>query len=219
MNRKMEPLRGIYLVLDPSKERERLLVKLEECLQAGIDAVQLWNNWPGTMSLPDKLGLIKDILKIVAPFDLPVLINEEWQLLAKTELDGVHFDKIPRDFQHIQQEIGYDRIVGLTCGNDLSLVEWAEAHEIDYLSFCAMFPSRSVDDCAIVKPETVRDARSITQMPIFLSGGIIPRNLASLKELDFQGVAIISGIMDSPSIVKSVCAYRIALNQLKNQTS
>ena len=171
------------------------------------------------MSLACKLGLIEDILKVVAPFNLPVLVNEEWQLLAKTGLDGVHFDKVPQDFRRIQQDIGYDRIVGLTCGNDLGLVEWAEAHEIDYLSFCAMFPSRSVDNCAIVKPETVRAARSITQMPIFLSGGVVPRNLASLKALDFQGVAVISGIMDSPSIVKSVCAYRIALNQLKNQTS
>ena len=213
MKTNQKRLEGIYLVLDPSMERDVLLPKLEESLLAGINVVQLWNNWSPKAREQDKRELVTDVLKISAPFNVPVLVNEDWQLLLQTELDGVHFDEIPNDFERIKQQVGHDRIIGLTCGNDLGLIEWAEEQGLDYLSFCAMFPSRSVDSCTIVHPETVQKARSITKMPIFLSGGILPGNLSSLKDLDFQGVAIISGIMDSQSIPVSISAYKNSLNE------
>lgn len=206
---------GVYLVIDPAIETSVLLEKIQQALEGGVQVLQVWNHWPEEFDLADKKALIQSILKITAEHQVPALINEEWNLLKHTNLDGVHFDRAPESFEAIRQEIGRDFICGITCSNDLQVIRWAEQHKLDYVSFCSMFPSRSVDSCEIVRPETVKKAREITQMPLFLSGGITKENLITLKALDFNGVAVISGILSSSSPKASASDYQHALNQLK----
>ena len=213
-NMKINPS-GLYLVIDPAVERGMLLSKLKESLEAGVDMVQLWDHWPPDWEEANILDLIHAVLKLTSHFEVPVLVNEAWQLLKQCSLDGVHFDTIPDNLDEIKKEIGRDFIVGLTCGNELKTIEWAARNRLDYISFCSMFPSSSVDSCEIVRPESVLAARQITAMPIFLSGGISPDHIAQLNHLHFQGVAVISGIMDADAPSKSVRAYKEALKHLK----
>src|SRR5690606_21445536 len=107
------------------------------------------------------------------------------------------------------------KIIGFTGGNDLERIRWANQNQVDYLSFCAMFPSSSAISCEIVKPSTVLLARQLTRLPLFLSGGINPENLKGLSLLDFQGVAIISGIMSAENPAKKVKNYKAALAEIK----
>lgn len=207
--------RGVYLVLNPSMDKPKLLHKLKEALEGGVRMVQVWNNWPASFSLSDKQDLIRTILHITSAYKVPLLINEEWELLKDTELAGVHFDKIPEDYEAIKFEIKRAFICGITCSNDLEVIHWAGQNQLDYISFCAMFPSISAGSCEIVRPETVKKAREITQIPFFLSGGITTENMVALKELDFAGVAVISGILNAASPQKSASAYTHALNKLK----
>lgn len=204
---------GIYLVLDPSIGKKELLEKLDEALEGRADVIQIWNHWPDSISYDDKTRLIEDILQRTSGFKVPVLINEEWELLKTTALDGVHFDKIPEDLERIESEISRDFIAGITCSNDLDLIRWADQNDFDYVSFCSMFPSSSVDSCEIVRPDTVRKAREITDLPLFVSGGITIENLPDLEGLDFQGVAVISGILNSDSPKESAIEYRQVLNE------
>lgn len=206
---------GVYLVLDSGMDRATLLHKLKEALEGGVRVLQIWNNWPASFDLPAKLDLIRAMLAIASAYKVPLLINEEWELLKITELAGVHFDKIPADYEAIKAEIRRDFICGITCGNDLEVIRWAGQNQLDYVSFCAMFPSLSAGSCEIVSPETVKKAREITQLPFFLSGGITTENIGSLEDLDFAGVAVISGILNSKSPRESVAAYTQALNKLK----
>lgn len=206
---------GVYLVIDPAMEEKTLLEKVAQALEGGVQVLQIWNHWPEHFALADKNRLIEAILKISTQYNTPTLINEEWELLKHTALEGVHFDSIPKDFENIKKEVGRRFISGITCSNELAVIEWAERNDFDYVSFCSMFPSSSVDSCEIVRPETVRKARAITQMPLFLSGGITTANLATLKELDFNGVAVISGILSADSPKHSATAYQNALQTIK----
>lgn len=206
-------LSGVYLVVDPTVDRDILLRKVQESLDGGVDILQLWNHWPEEMSEDEKEQLVEEIVDIAAEHRVPVLINEEWELLKSTELDGVHFDERPQDFEKIREEVGRDFLAGITCSNDLDLIRWADAHKLDYISFCAMFPSPSVDSCDIVKPETVRKAREITDLPLFLSGGITPEKVGELDAIDFNGVAVISGILKDESPRERAVEYEKALKQ------
>jgi thiamine-phosphate pyrophosphorylase len=206
---------GVYLVLDPGMDRAALLHKLKEALEGGARVLQVWNNWSPSFDLPAKQDLIRAIGAVASAYQVPLLINEEWELLKNTELAGVHFDKIPEDYEAIKSEVNRDFICGITCSNDLEAVRWAEQNRVDYISFCAMFPSVSAGSCEIVSPETVRKAREITQIPFFLSGGITIKNLGLLEGLDFAGVAVISGILSSASPQKATSDYIQALHNLK----
>lgn len=180
-----------------------------------MQVLQIWNHWPAHFGTAEKQALVQSVLEITSAFNVPTLINEEWPLLKTTALDGVHFDSIPENYEAIEKEINRSFIGGITCSNDLQVIEWAEQHQLDYVSFCSMFPSSSVDSCEIVMPETIRQARVITQMPLFLSGGITTGNLTTLKELDFNGVAVISGILSADSPKASATAYQNALQTIK----
>jgi thiamine-phosphate pyrophosphorylase len=204
---------GIYLVLDPSINKPELLEKLEQVLNGGVDIIQIWNHWPESVTQSVKVELIEEILDLTKEYNVPVLMNNDWKLLKTTRLDGVHFDEIPGDFDQIQDEIQHEFITGVTCSNNLEVIKWAEDHDFDYISFCSMFPSKSVDSCEIVRPKTVRKAREITDIPLFVSGGITPNNLSELEDLDFQGVAVISGIMSSDLPKEAIHKYKQKLKE------
>lgn len=206
--RKIKP--GVYLVVDPSLDETILIEKLREVLQEQVVAVQLWDNFPPHK---DSLDLIQKVTELCHQKDVPVLINNKWELLHHTTLDGVHFDAIPDNFERIRKELGREIISGLTCNNDLSYLHWANDNRIDYVSFCSIFPSRTSNSCELVNFETIQEAKKITSMPVFLAGGINPENLPELKCLSFDGIAVISGIMSSDKPGEVIKKF---LSQLKN---
>lgn len=208
---------GLYLVLDPAKDISVVIDKLKQALEGGTEIVQIWNNWRGDHSSTAKEQIIKAVVMEARKYEAPVLINEEWQLLKRTDLDGVHFDAFPDDIERIREEVNRDFIVGVTCSNDLEVVRKAAAHSLDYVSFCAMFPSTSVDSCDIVHPETVKKAREMINMPLFLSGGITSHNMEQLRDLDFDGVAVISGILSAEAPAEAAAQYKNSMNHLKTE--
>jgi thiamine-phosphate pyrophosphorylase len=206
----------VYLVIDPSIERAELLDKTRQALDGGADVLQIWNHWPKDMDRTGRERLVGTIKELASGYDVPVLINGEWNLLKLTDLDGVHFDAPPEDFEQIRAEVARDFIAGVTCGNDLKVVRWAEENDMDYVSFCAMFPSSSVGECEIVQPETVRKARHLTSLPLLLSGGITPERIhGCLSQLEphYAGVAVISGILNAAAPGKKASAYKRALRK------
>lgn len=201
---------GIYLVIDPSMQEHKLLKKLSGALNSGIAAVQIWDNFPSSANLEN---LVQHVCEICHNHNVPVFINNRWQLLNTTALDGVHFDEIPKDFDNIKERLGSHCMIGITVNNDLSVVRWAEKNKLDYISFCSIFPSTTSNSCELVTLENVIETRNITSMPLFLAGGIRPENINKLKELDFDGIAVVSGIMSSNNPQNAAKNY---LTKLKN---
>lgn len=210
MTDKLQITGGVYLVVDPVMDRSLLLSKLAPALKAGINAVQIWNNWlPGA----DKQACIAAVSGLCRAYQVPLIIDNDWELLINSPyLDGVHFDALPRNYDEIQRKMNRPFVAGLTCSGDLDMVRWAEKNGLDYISFCAMFPSVSAGSCAIVMPSIVKEAGEVTNMPLFVSGGITPENMVSLRRLtSFDGVAVISGVMSTDDPYAKVKLYQDAL--------
>lgn len=203
---------NVYLVVDPALDEGLLEEKVGQALEGGVGILQVWDHWPDEIDTDGKRRLTERICGWARPYGAPVLINGEWPLMLATGLDGVHFDTMPQDMDRIRDDIGRDFIAGVTCGNDLEVVARAEAQGMDYISFCAMFPSPSAGSCEIVQPQTVRKARQMTDLPLFLSGGITPQNVDELKGLDFSGVAVISGILEADDPKAETANYKKALS-------
>lgn len=207
---------GVYLVADGSMEPSLLMEKLEKALGAGVSIIQLYNI---ADDADPTISHINNICLLAHSFGVPVLINNNWFLINRTLLDGVHFDKIPENFSFIENSIREDFIKGITCTNDLQVIEWADAHHFTYVSFCSMFPSPSAGACEIVSFETVKKARSLTQMPIFLAGGLNTGNLQKLSSLSFDGIAVISGIMSAADITAGTSQFISELSKIQNHES
>jgi len=211
MTDKLKITGGVYLVVDPAMDGSIMLPRLTAALKAGISAVQLWNNWlPGA----DKQACIFAVSAICRAYRVPLIIDNDWELLVGSPyLDGVHFDALPPNYDEIKRKVARPFLAGITCSGDLSVVSWADKNELDYISFCAMFPSASAGSCTIVTPSLVKKAGKLTKMPLFVSGGITPENILLLRQrTPFNGVAVISGIMSAADPLTKVKLYQDALS-------
>lgn len=92
----------IYLVIDPSMLLQEILQKLKEVLREKVCAVQIWDNWE---KIINKERIIISICELCYKHEVPVLINNDWELLNTLilPLNGIHFDTVPENFNQINQ--------------------------------------------------------------------------------------------------------------------
>ncbi len=200
---------GIYLVIDPSMDELLLLNKLNLCLKEKLAAVQIWDHFKAEQNIS---SLLKKVCDLCHAKNVPVLINNRWELLNDFLLDGIHFDEIPENYTEMKDSINKPFLCGLTCNNDLTVVHWASENKLDYISFCSIFPSSTANSCELVDFNNIHQAAKHYSLPIFLAGGIKPENLNKLKELDYTGIAVVSGIMSSDRPDESIKKYQVKLN-------
>lgn len=202
---------GIYLILDPAMDKILLLDKLKILIYEEIIAVQIWDNFKLGVN---ELDLIQEIVQICHSQNIPVFINNRWEFLASTQLDGVHLDKIPQDFFEIKNACKIETMWGITCNNDIGVVQWAADNEFDYISFCSMFPSSTANSCDLVRFDIIQEASRISTIPIFLAGGIKPENVSLLNELPYSGIVLVSGVMNEEQPQKAIKKYLNKIDKL-----
>jgi thiamine-phosphate pyrophosphorylase len=140
-------------------------------------------------------------------------VNNDLEFAQRVKADGVHLDKYSKYPDDVRQVLGKDAIVGYTCGNDILRVRWCEKVNADYLSFCSMYPSSSVDQCEIVPLDTVKEARKIVKIPIFASGGINLENAPAVMQAGANGLAIISAIVKAQEPGKMAAAFKRIIDE------
>lgn len=200
--------KGIYLIIDPSVNQRVLLDKLQLALEEEMVAVQVWDNFKEDSNSTE---LVQEITRLCHAKNIPVLINNRWQLLLLTDVDGVHFDAIPGNYHQLKQQVEREIITGITCGNNLAIVQWAAENKLDYISFCSLFPSSTANSCELVSFDTIREAGKITSIPIFLAGGIIPERMPLLEGLGYSGIAVVSGVMNAGNPAEQLKNYQTHL--------
>lgn len=211
MNELMENFSGIYLVIDPSMEEIHLLDTLGKVVPKKPCAIQIWDNFK---SSGHAHTLIPKIQKICEG-KVPVLLNNHADWVEHYELDGIHYDEVsPKKLAEIQKLQSIGKIVGATINNDLTEIKRLIHLKMDYLSFCSIFPSSTANSCELVDFETIKKVREITAIPIFLSGGITTKNISQLQSLDFDGIAVVSGIMSAEDPEKAIFHYQELLKEL-----
>lgn len=197
-------LKGVYIVVDPLMDEDKIIQQLEKIKNENISAVQIWNN-PKVENIES--SLIDNIIRVFQNTPTPILINDQWELLKNHDLDGVHFEELPEDWERIREEISIPFIKGLTLQNDLTSVPLFNELNFDYLSFCSLFPSPTADQCEIVSQDTIEKCRKLTSKPIFLAGGINLENIQSIQHLPADGIAVVSSIMNAENPLEKLKEY------------
>jgi thiamine-phosphate pyrophosphorylase len=192
---KMEKIRpGVYLVVDPSYGEAKVLEVAEASMKAGLSMLQLWASWKDDTNAVE-LG--KKLARIARDYSTPFVINNDLEIANRVGADGVHIDGTEPDPLSIRKDLGPHTIVGVTCSTSMEKVLWAASKKVDYISFCSMYLSTSVNECDIVPMTMVTEARGKVSFPIFASGGISLSNAHEVIEAGADGVAVISTIMSS----------------------
>lgn len=183
-------LRDLYLVASSDTPLDHL----EAALRGGGDLLQIWS--PSRSAA--EMEWAKRVVALVREYEVPVLVNNDLKLARTIGADGLHIDGDAPEPDEVRSELGAGALVGYTCGTEMERIRWSERVGADYISFCAMFPSPSVSECAIVPLEFVKEAKRQVEIPVFASGGITPENAPRVLETGADGLAIISGIFKAP---------------------
>jgi thiamine-phosphate pyrophosphorylase len=205
-------LQGLYLVIDTAVPQDRLIPIVEQALEGGVDIVQLWGEQRDTRVLKT-VG--REILSLTRARGALCLVTDKLEVCKEIGADGVHFDgyELPSITPtEAKRMLGEDKLIGVTCGKSVEKLRWAQENGADYVSFCSIFPSSSVDSCEIVPLEMIRTAKRILSIPVFASGGITIDNVDTVLEAGADGVAVVSAILMAPNPRLAAKAFKEKLD-------
>ena len=211
----LKKLQGLYLIVDPAMPHNKLLGIVEDALKGGVDILQLWAHWRHGYAIPK---LAKILLGLATEYDVPLIINNDLELAKETDAHGLHVDSYNVTPAEIRKILGKQSIVGYTMGNNLEKLKWAETVGADYVSFCAVFPTSSVTTCEIVPLNSIRLAKSTTNLQVFASGGINLSNAHLVLEAGADGIAIISAILKARDPEQAARSFKEIIHKYGPQT-
>jgi thiamine-phosphate pyrophosphorylase len=207
---------GLYLVVDMTVAEEKLLPTLEQALDGGVDILQLWGKKQDGSSAS---SIASRILSLAREYTALCLVADDLELCKTIGANGVHFDGYPYPPitpGEAKRQLGSGAIVGVTCGNSVEKLRWAEENGADYVSFCSIFPTSSVDSCEIVPLEMVRTAKKILTIPVFASGGITLENVDDVLNAGADGIAVVSAILKAVNPKAAAAAFKKKLQHFES---
>jgi len=199
-------LKGLYLVVDPKVSG--VLEKVERALRGGVDILQLWSG-----EGREREELASRLLRLARTYGVPLLVHEDLELAMAIGADGLHLDGKRPTPQEVRERLGAEALVGLTCGGHLEEVRWAKEQGADYVSFCSVFPTKSVKTCDLVPLELIREAKMKFSIPIFASGGITLENVDHVLATGVDGIALISAILEAPDPEEAARAFKERMDE------
>jgi thiamine-phosphate pyrophosphorylase len=201
----IHPLRGLYLILDPSVSATRSLSDaLRQATQAGVKLFQYRNK---TASMKEAYAEALPLRKLAAELGILFIVNDRCDLALAVDADGVHLGQGDLPLDLARKVMGPDKLIGISTHNP-DQVRAASAGKPDYLGFGPIFkPGSKQDHDPVVGIEGLRAIRTLTSLPIFAIGGITVENVGEVMKAGANGVAVISAILKAPDITPAVSDF------------
>ena len=183
----------LYLITPPALDPDSFARELAAALSGGdVACVQL-----RLKEVDD--AAIRRAAKILQPIvqgrGVAFVMNDRPDLAAEFDCDGVHVGEEDWPYARARQEVGPDRVVGVTCGDSWHRALVAAEAGADYVAFGAFFPSGTKAGAKYrATPEILRDWSETTVVPCCAIGGITQENCLPLVEAGADFLAVIGAI-------------------------
>jgi thiamine-phosphate pyrophosphorylase len=187
---------GLYAIIDPAVAGGRTLADLARLVADSATLVQLRDKHGSTRAMIEEARALTAVL---APLDIPLLINDRVDVALAVEADGVHIgqdDMSPADARLL---MGRTAIVGLSI-KTVQQANEAPLDRLDYVAIGGVYSTTSKNNTAA--PIGLSGLREIVQtirarakeFPICAIAGINESNAADVIAAGADGVAVISAL-------------------------
>ncbi|HAT4280737.1 TPA: thiamine phosphate synthase [Clostridium perfringens] len=186
----------LYLVTDYRIPFNELLEKTKEALIGGVSIVQYRVKNKKTKEMCKEAKALK---KLCDEFGTLFLVNDRIDVALAVKAHGIHIGQDDMEVSIAREIMPKDAIIGVTVHNKEEALK-AIKDGADNLGVGALFSTNSKDDATLMTLETLREIKSVSNIPLYGIGGITPYNLNKdiLENLD--GVAVISALLNSDNI-------------------
>lgn len=185
-------MRGIYLVTDRGLCRSRsLLDVVMQAVQGGAACVQLREKDLTTRAFVEEAIAVK---KLLAPFHVPLIINDRIDVALASGADGVHIGQADMPYETARRLLGKKAMIGLSVETWEDVLE-AEKLECDYIGVSPVFATPTKTDTK--EPwglEGLSKIKSASRHPLVAIGGINASNARAVVEAGADCLAVVSAI-------------------------
>ena len=196
---------GIYLISDSKNLAiDDLLDKTEKILDVGISLFQFRDK---NSKYEIKKSTALKLQTLCKKYNTLFIINDDVVLAKEISADGVHLGRDDMDIDMARKILG-DKIIGVSCYNNLEDAITAEIMGADYIALGSFFNSPTKPEAGKIAIDLLPIAKSKLNIPVVAIGGITPENGKQLVDNKVDFLAIISGIYASTDIINSVKAYK-----------
>lgn len=193
-------LYGLYAITDAALMADNFELAIEQSLQGGTCIIQYRDK---SEDSEKRLKQAKAIRQLCNQYQALFIVNDDIELAIATHADGVHLGKDDLDLKAARKQLGTDKIIGITCYNQLQNAIEAEQAGADYVAFGAFFNSSVKPDAVNAPLSLIKQAKEQLQIPVCCIGGITANNAKQLIETGADMIAIISELFDSENIKQS----------------
>ena len=198
MNRK--PLKGLYAITDPQLMGTDLISKAEQAMLGGINILQYRNK----TAIPEQQEQEASTLaSLCNKHNVLFIINDNVELAIKVNADGVHLGQKDTSIQHARKLLGENKVIGVTCNNQIELAQEAQTQGADYIAFGRFYNSLTKPSAPKAELSLLREANKLITIPIVAIGGITAEVAPSLLKEGANMLAVIQGIFAQEDVLNT----------------
>jgi thiamine-phosphate pyrophosphorylase len=208
----------VYAVLDPARCRGRRLGEMAEAAaRGGATLLQYRDKSGSTRSLIERA---REIGRALAPFDVPLLINDRIDVALAAGCAGVHVGAEDMPATDARRLLGPESIIGCTV-HSAEEADAVQAGGIDYASVGGVFATASKHNPqAPIGLEGVRSLIArLPDLPICAIAGIDQDNAADVIAAGADGIAVISDIFMADDVTAATQRLRGIVDAALGQRS
>lgn len=198
----------LYLVTDQSSAGARTLMDVvAAAVQGGVTCVQLREKQLNTRDFLAQAMMLKALL---APHDIPLVINDRIDVALACGAQGVHLGQSDMPVLQARQLLPPEVFIGWSVETMEDVVRSASL-PVDYLGVSPIHATPTKTDTQ--KPwglDGLRQVRSATALPLVAIGGIHAANARAVLLAGADGLALVSALCAA----QDPCAAAAALRKL-----
>lgn len=185
-------IHGLYAITQVVDNNEELLFEqISAALRGGAKFVQ-YRDKINEAKTRSRVG--HRLLMLCKEHEASLIINDDITLCLKLNADGVHLGKDDTSLKTARGQLGEDKIIGVSCYNQLQLAVNAQENGADYIAFGSFYSSSTKPNATHAPIELLSKAKTQLTLPTVAIGGITVDNGKALVDAGADALAVVKGL-------------------------
>jgi thiamine-phosphate pyrophosphorylase len=185
-----------------------LETQVEAAIKGGCTFIQLREKY---LKYNDFLESAKKIKVVTDRYQIPFVINDNVEIAASVDADGVHIGQEDEKLANARSVLGPNKIIGVSVHN-LEEAMKAEEGGANYIGVGSVFSTTTKKDIKRLTPDTLKEISNTVNIPVVAIGGITKDNILQLSGSGVDGVAVISALFAKTDITEAARKLYILSN-------
>ncbi len=191
-------LSGLYAITNQTLMPENIfLVHAQAAIESGIAILQYRDKSLNTNKRIQQASALK---KMCDANDVLFIINDDIELAKEIDADGVHIGQDDESLAETKKILGDNKIIGVSCYNQLELADQAVKNGADYIAFGRFFNSSTKPEAPQATFDLISKFKQQHNIPVCCIGGITTKNCQPLIDSGADMLAVINGIFHLSNI-------------------